>query len=310
MHVDADVRFGDRGGGRLPARDEGLQNVLRLERAVVHEDLADPARISQALLLGREHDGVWIEPPALDQRVEKPAADRPSRQAALLASATVAWCTGGAGTGAQARALRARMPRAPPAYGSTRTTRAPRREPDALERESWRRVSVPISCRVVLVALRAGLLDRGEDVANRVDQNEKRARDVRVQSDLPVPKLAQEIFAGVRDRLELGETEEAARALDRVDRPEHARELLGIERFLLEGHQVALDLAQALVALDQEFVNDAFVHRLLVPSAREPRHPGPRLIPRGSLCRRCHVRADRRGRRGGARRRGAISHAR
>ena len=84
VHVHADVRLGDGRGGSLAARDERFQNVLRLERAVVDEDLADPARIAQPLLLGREHHRVGIKASAFDQRIEQPAADRPWRGVLLV----------------------------------------------------------------------------------------------------------------------------------------------------------------------------------------------------------------------------------
>ena len=144
MNVDADVRFGDRGGGRLPARDEGLQNVLRLERAVVHEDLADPARISQALLLGREHDGVGIEPPALDQRVEEPAADRSWRQGLLRLGHGGVRRGGRPGGAASAGVAGSEAAGAAGVVGSAAVAGAAA-EPDALVRASWRRVSVAIS---------------------------------------------------------------------------------------------------------------------------------------------------------------------
>ena len=191
MHVHPDVRLCDRGGGRLPAGDEGFENVLRLERAVVHEDLADPARISQTLLLGREHDRVGIETPALDQRVEEPAADRPWRDRPGLLDGGVrhGWAGGAGGIGdagvvgtgsdaGGADAGGARTPAVPPTL-RPQPARPARSTAAAGGGSAFR------SALVVLVAFRASLLDRGEDVSDRVDQDEKRARDVRVQRDLP-----------------------------------------------------------------------------------------------------------------------------
>ena len=57
--------------------------------------------------------------------------------------------------------------------------------------------------------------------------------------------------------LELGEAQETAGALDRVDHPKDTIDELSGTRTRLEGDQVAIGLIQVFEALDQEFANDS-----------------------------------------------------
>src|SRR5690606_33240354 len=78
---------------------------------------------------------------------------------------------------------------------------------------------------------------------------------------LAVAQLGEEVLAGVGQALEPGERQEAARALDRVDDPEDAREQLTGPRRALERHEVRVELIEVLVALDQELPDD-LVHAI------------------------------------------------
>ena len=64
----------------------------------------------------------------------------------------------------------------------------------------------------------------------------------------------------MRHRLEFAIAEEAAAALERMDRAEDAGEGLLRAGILLEYNQVAIEAIQVLIALDQEFFDDLIHH--------------------------------------------------
>ena len=70
---------------------------------------------------------------------------------------------------------------------------------------------------VVALPFGAGLLDGRQPLADRVDQHEQGGGDVRAEGEVAVAELAQEVLTHVGDRLQLGEPEEPAGALDGVD---------------------------------------------------------------------------------------------
>ena len=105
------------------------------------------------------------------------------------------------------------------------TRRASAARPPAA-RARWR-VERGDDAGVVVVALRARRLDQVEDPPDGVDEREERGRDRRRRgASSPVAQRAEQVLAGVGERLQVVEPEEAARALDRVDRPEHLRQEL------------------------------------------------------------------------------------
>ena len=105
-------------------------------------------------------------------------------------------------------------------------------------------------------ALAAAGLDRGEQRADAVDHLQQHARAGRRQGQLAVPQPGEHVLPDVRDLLEPVEGEEAAGALDGVDRPEDAGQPLAGVGLLLEGDQVGVQLVEVLVALDQELLDD------------------------------------------------------
>jgi len=115
---------------------------------------------------------------------------------------------------------------------------------------------------VVGVAFDACVLDRAKKSADGVDHAQQGAGDVGIELQLAVAEQAQQAFADVRDALELAEGEEATRALDRVDRPEHAGEQRARVGLLLQRDEVAVELVQILVTLHEELLDD-LVHSLL-----------------------------------------------
>ena len=112
-------------------------------------------------------------------------------------------------------------------------------------------------------ALAAAGLDRGEQRADGVDHLQQHAGAGRGQLELAVPQPGQHVLPDVGDLLEPVEGEEAAGALDRVDRPEDAGQPLAGVRVLLQGDQVRVQLVEVLVALHQELFDDVVqtVHR-------------------------------------------------
>ncbi len=61
----------------------------------------------------------------------------------------------------------------------------------------------------------------------------------------------------MRDRLQLAEAEEAARSLDRVDRPENAGD--GFLRIRIQRDEVLIQSIKILIAFDQEFFGNSSI---------------------------------------------------
>jgi hypothetical protein len=85
----------------------------------------------------------------------------------------------------------------------------------------------------------------------------------------------------VRQRLEARQSEKAAGALDGVDEPEDIAENLGVVRVLLETHELDVDHVEALVGLDQEFL-EKIIHCSSLCSGA-PTHPDRRRPSRLSV---------------------------
>ena len=92
--------------------------------------------------------------------------------------------------------------------------------------------------------------------ADGVDHLQQHAGAGRGQRQLAVPQPGEHVLPDVRDLLEPVEGQEAAGALDRVDRPEDAGQPLAGVGVLLEGDQVGVQLVEVLVTLDQELLDD------------------------------------------------------
>lgn len=108
---------------------------------------------------------------------------------------------------------------------------------------------------MAVVAFRAGRFDGAQHVAHGIDQGEQGVGDVLVEQQLAVAQPAEQALAGMGDGLQAFEAEEAAGALDGVDGAEDAAEMLAVLRVLLEGDEFAIEPIQALIALDQEFLD-------------------------------------------------------
>jgi hypothetical protein len=102
------------------------------------------------------------------------------------------------------------------------------------------------------------LLQFAEDVLDPVDgkQNE---RDGVGGHRHPVAKLAHQGFGRMRQRFEARQAKETAGALDGVHQPEDVAENLRVVGLLLETHELDIDDVEALVGLDQEFL-EKLVH--------------------------------------------------
>src|SRR5262249_11137075 len=98
------------------------------------------------------------------------------------------------------------------------------------------------------------------------------------EAQLAVAQLAEQVLARMSHRLEVGEAEERAAPLDRVERAEDASQGLPGRGRLLQTHQINVELVQVLVTLDQEFLGGflEFRHTLtsISPESRGPLRAG------------------------------------
>jgi hypothetical protein len=270
------------------ALDDGASRVLRLQGTlhrgpcrgpVLDEDRADRAGVPEALLHARDLDGVR-------RRVAGPHEDLADRRRA------------GGGTGRVGRGVggrpadpdrRDRRPLRSPTSslrgglaggllrgrGGRTAERLGARRGDLRRRlglglhvlqEGGQRVD---EAGEVDVALGAGGLDALQQAADGVHHAEQRARAVVGELDAAVAEPAQQVLADVGQLLQPVERQEAARALDRVDRPEDAGQELPGVRVLLEGQEIPVELVEVLVRLDQELGDDLVhrFHRRLTPHA-------------------------------------------
>jgi len=115
-------------------------------------------------------------------------------------------------------------------------------------------------------------LDRPEHHAHGIDHLQQRRRALLIQADATVAQLREQVLAGMRDLFEMRKAEEAAGALDRVDRAEDARERVPVVGTRLQHHELVVEPVQVLVTFRQEFADDVvkFIHRsvFLAGSAR------------------------------------------
>ena len=128
------------------------------------------------------------------------------------------------------------------------------------------------------VPLAAGRLDGAQQVTDAVDDGQQHVGRRAVHRAPAVAQLRQEVLAGVRQAFQTIEREEAARALDRVDRAEHAAQQPAVARRALERDEVAVELVEVLVTLDEELADDVVdVLHAGPPGAATPRGSSPGL---------------------------------
>ena len=96
-----------------------------------------------------------------------------------------------------------------------------------------------------------GGFETGEDFLDAVDRGQdQRHRAGRHRH--AVAEFAHQGLAGMGQRFEPGQSQEAAGALDGVNQPEDVIQNLGIGGVLLEPHQLIIDRIQAFVGLGEE----------------------------------------------------------
>src|SRR5207244_2804827 len=115
---------------------------------------------------------------------------------------------------------------------------------------------------------------------------QQRTRDLGVQDQSAVAQPAQQIFPDVSDRFQLGKAQEAAGSLHGVNGAKDARQPLPVGGILLQYDQIAVQLVQILVTLDEEFLDDIRVVHLnplpdLVSLLPRQRALSPALVGRG-----------------------------
>ena len=140
----------------------------------------------------------------------------------------------------------------PPARGGA-TTPGPARAPSAIERMPRSTISCSLTMRSWSVPSGSVSVasSPAEDLLDAVDAGENQRH--RIRSDRhAVTELAHQCLAGVGERFEPRQPEEAASALDGVDQAEDVIQDLGVVRLLLEPHQLIVDGVQALAGLRQK----------------------------------------------------------
>jgi len=105
---------------------------------------------------------------------------------------------------------------------------------------------------VVAFGLGLGRLELAQDVLDAVDGVEDQRHGLAGHRHA-VAEFAHQRFGRVRERFKPRQAEEAAGALDRVNKAENVVENFCVVRFLLETHQLVVDGIEALVGLSQEF---------------------------------------------------------
>ena len=107
--------------------------------------------------------------------------------------------------------------------------------------------------QILVGALGLGLggLEAGQDFLDAVDRGQDQRHGFGLDRHA-VAEFAQQRLAGVGQRFQPGQAQEAAGALDGVNQPEDVIQNLRVGRILLEPNQLIVDRIQALVGLGQE----------------------------------------------------------
>ena len=114
---------------------------------------------------------------------------------------------------------------------------------------------------VVSLGLDGLCLESSENQFDGVDRLKNRTDRVWSHWKIAAPHLSEDVFRGVRHSLHAGETEEAARTLDGMDRSKDALEDLEVVRVGLELHNLLIKTLEVLVTLYQKFIQQ-IVHCL------------------------------------------------
>ena len=120
--------------------------------------------------------------------------------------------------------------------------------------------------QVFVGALGLGLggFKAGEDFLDAVDRGQDQRHGLGLDRHA-VAELAHQGLAGMGQRFQPRQPQEAAGALDGVDQAEDVIEDLRVARVLLEPHQLIVDRIQALAGLGQE-LPQKIVHQACLPS--------------------------------------------
>ena len=86
-----------------------------------------------------------------------------------------------------------------------------------------------------MLGRRAGRLNFSKHAADGIDSRQKGAGNVGVAQQQPVSHLTQQIFANVRDRLQLCKPKKATGSLQRVDRSEDAAQCVPVTGVFFNG---------------------------------------------------------------------------
>src|SRR5260370_4269186 len=68
----------------------------------------------------------------------------------------------------------------------------------------------------------------------------------------------------MRPALKLPKRQKSTRPLDRVNRPENARQRFPVPRIFLQNHQLTVEPVEIFTALQQEFANNLVAHSLFL----------------------------------------------
>ncbi len=103
------------------------------------------------------------------------------------------------------------------------------------------------ACGLVL-----GRFQSGQDFLDAVDRGQDQRHGAGGHRHA-VAEFAHQCLAGMRQRFQPRQAEEAAGALDGVNQPKDVIQNLGVARILLELHQLIVDRIQAFAGFGQEF---------------------------------------------------------
>jgi len=116
-----------------------------------------------------------------------------------------------------------------------------------------KRVKPADQIRIVALRLRLGFCENAEQFLDRVDRLQNECNRIRRYREFSVAKLAQNVFGGVRNLFQPGQSKETARTLESVNQAENAAQQLRIVGFLFESDDLHIETIDCLVRLGQKF---------------------------------------------------------